>query len=161
MDNPTALSKAALHYLPRALALCDQAGSLAAHLDVRLHVAMAVAHIQHVSGVSVEQVYHAHVPRRLAKALRDAFYAALANHLYPTTPWLQAPVITPGPEAPTLRSFQTRVAMAPYLASWTFLSRPALRRWIAGHLGLPVFGPEQRLHSSQFRPSMPHGTWLT
>ena len=72
-------------------------------------------------------------------------YGALANRLYPNTPWLEPPPIAPGPEDATLRSFQTRVAMAPFLASpWTFLPRPALRLWIASHLGLPVFAPEQR-----------------
>ena len=101
--------------------------------------------ILQLSGISVEAVYHAHVPRRRAKALRDAFYDALARRLSPDIPWLHAPVITPGPDAPSLRSFQTRVAMAPYLAfPWTFLSRPALRLWLATHLGLAVFAPEQR-----------------
>ena len=137
--------EAALHYLPGALALCDQAPSLAAHLDVPLHLTLAVSHIQDTSGISVEAIFHAHVAHRRAKALRDAFYDALARRLSPATPWLHAPVLTSGPDAPTLRSFQTRVAMAPYLASpYTFLSRPALRLWIASHLGLPVFAPEQR-----------------
>ena len=137
--------EAVLHYLPGALALCDQASSLAVLLDVPLHLTMAATHVQTTSGISVEALYHAHVPHRRAKALRDAFYAALARRLAPAIPWLHAPVLTPGPDASTLRSFQTRVAMAPYLASpHTFLSRPALRLWIANHLGLPVFASEQR-----------------
>ena len=128
--------EAALHYLPGASALCDQAGSLAAHLDIPLHVATAVDHLQRVSGISVEQIFHAHVPHRHAKALRYAFYVALANRLYPDTPWLQAPVLTPGLEASTLRSFQTRVAMAPFLGSpWTLLHPCELRPTVQCCLG--------------------------
>ena len=38
--------EAALHYLPGALALCDQAPSFAAHLDVPLHLSLAVRHLE-------------------------------------------------------------------------------------------------------------------
>ena len=107
--------EAALHYLPGAMALCDQASSAVDILELRAQVALAVQHLQDASGINIEALHTCHAPHRRAHAVRVAFYEALAAQLLPQAPWLHPPTLVPdGPAQHQMLRFQTRVAMAPY-----------------------------------------------
>ena len=134
--------EAALHFLTGALALNDSHSLTLANSETwSSEVSKAIAFVERVSHIDVEQIAGPRPPARQGRILRRHFrYDAMAKQLRDMLPHL-----TPSGQDDESQALHVRAVLAWYTASPdTHLPRGPFRLAVATHLGLPVFEPEQR-----------------
>ena len=133
--------EAALHFLTGALALNDSHSLTLANSETwSAEVSQAIAFVERVSHIDVEQIAGPRPPARQGRALRRHFYDAMAKQLRDMLPQL-----IPSGQDDESQALHIRAILAWYTASPdTHLPRGPFRLAFATHLGLPVFEPEQR-----------------